>query len=95
MTEIECVARALSLWQFATEACWEDQTEMARCVIVELDDYRAAEKRKNCKHHSATGNGCVNGDGTGWNTWYCKECGTSYDSRTPTVGAPSPQETAE
>lgn len=42
---------------------------------------QAEEKRKNCKHYSRIGSGCTGSDGIGWSTWYCQECGASYDSR--------------
>lgn len=79
MSEIEIVAKALSVWQFETEAAWEDQTDMARAAIVALDKHRAEEKRKNCKHFHRIGAGSLSAAGTTY-SWHCPECGASYAS---------------
>jgi len=61
--------------------------EAARDAIAALDTFRAAEKRRNCKHHGRYGTGCVGSDGSGWSTWFCQECGASYDSRSPQISS--------
>jgi hypothetical protein len=67
----------------------------AGVAIDTVDAFRYAEKRKNCKHISRQGTGSISSDGFGWSTWYCAECGASYDSRSavtpadkPNVGSP-------
>lgn len=55
--------------------------DAAREAIAALDRHRAAEKHKNCKHYNKVGTGSIGSDGCGWSTWFCNECGTSYDSR--------------
>jgi hypothetical protein len=42
--------------------------EAARDAIQALDTFRAAEKRRNCKHHNRYGTGCTGIDGAGWST---------------------------
>ncbi len=70
--------------------------EAAKDAITALDDFRAAERRKNCQHHMRIGTGCLGSDGSGWSTWFCQECGASYDSRTPSVSSHhSPRQTGE
>jgi hypothetical protein len=62
----------------------------ASAAIEAADAYRAEEKRRSCKHERRIGTGCVGSDGSGWSTWYCQECGASYDSRaTPTEASQS------
>ena len=63
--------------------------DAAKEAIQALDTFRAAEKRRNCKHHSCVGTGYLGSDGSGWNTWFCQECGASYDSRTPALPRPN------
>jgi hypothetical protein len=55
----------------------------ARVAIAALDSHRAAEKRKNCKHHNTTGTGMVGSDGSSYYDWYCKDCYASGRSETP------------
>jgi hypothetical protein len=66
--------------------------DAARDAIAALDTFRAAEKRRNCKHHNRYGTGCVGSDGSGWSTWFCQECGASYDSRAAVGNVRSPHE---
>jgi hypothetical protein len=62
--------------------------DAARDAIQALDIFRAAEKRRNCKHSSRYGMGCTGIDGAGWSTWFCSECGASYDSRAAVQSLP-------
>jgi hypothetical protein len=64
--------------------------DAARDAIQALDSFRDAEKRKNCKHYARIGTGCAGSDGSGWSTWFCQECGASYDSRHPVGGSRCP-----
>lgn len=59
----------------------QERHDLIYVIITASDAYRAEEKRKNCKHFNRTGTGSVGSDGSGWSTWYCSECGASYDSR--------------
>jgi hypothetical protein len=87
MSEIEQVARALLAHQVDTGQCdpdisWTSFEGEARAAIRALDAFRAEEKRRTCKHLNRTGTGSLGSNGFGWSTWYCQECGASYDSRT-------------
>lgn len=93
MTEIESVAAAIALhdgtdWWGAIggrECVRKRYRNQASAAIEALDNFRNAEKRKNCKHLNRTGTGSIGSDGSGWSTWFCQECGASYDSRESTV----------
>lgn len=87
MSEVDVVAKAIDeavqKWQPGSSQPIKGMA--AQAAIAALDIYRAEEKRKNCKHPSKFGTGSVGGDGTIWSTWYCRDCGASYDSRTALV----------
>jgi len=103
MTELELVAIAICKSRSCEgiHCCqWPAQTGRLKCpvkaggyndsardAIAALDNFRASEKRRTCKHHHRVGTGAVGSDGSGWSTWYCHECGASYDSRKPVAVA--------
>ncbi len=64
--------------------------DAARDAIAALDNFRAAEKRKNCKHTNKRGSGSIGSDGSSKTYWYCMECGTSYNEETPARAAQPP-----
>lgn len=87
MTEIECVAEAMRLRSIERGFPIHPVTvhHIAAAAIEALDNFRSAEKRRTCKHFNRTGTGSIGSDGSGWSTWFCQECGASYDSRESTV----------
>jgi hypothetical protein len=84
-SELDCVSEAIRL-----RSCDRGHPvhpnvvhHLASAAIAALDGFRELHKRKNCKHHHRVGTACLGGDGQGWSTWFCPECGESYDSRQP------------
>lgn len=92
MSEIMTVAKAMAeaagfCWENCAQSQWERDAEAG---IRALDAYRAAEKRKNCKHPRKTGTGMVGSDGSSYHDWHCPDCGAGDRWETPARNTGTP-----
>ncbi|WP_024516814.1 hypothetical protein [Bradyrhizobium sp. Tv2a-2] len=85
-SKLEEVARAIAIaehnwWHGKEEPKERLSLTLASVAIDVADKWEADERRRTCKHWNRVGTGSIGSDGSGWSTWYCQECGASYDSR--------------
>lgn len=86
--QIEAAAKALSVARGYPEDWWDrspmNQTGFlleAKAALLAANEVMEQERKRNCIHLRRTGTGSLGSNGLGWSTWYCYDCGASYDSR--------------
>jgi hypothetical protein len=62
---------------------WPSIREHVRAALDAAEAENAEERRENCKHTNKFGSGSVSSDGSWHISWYCRDCGRSYEASTP------------